>query len=335
MSDRWLLVANPAARSGEAQDRIPAAERALRDHGLEVELLLTRADGRNVERLVERLAAGGLVGVVAMGGDGTFHDVGNALVQSGRALPMGVLPAGTGNNQARSLGLPLGSLAEGAAVIAGSGRARMDGLRVESFSPVGTPRPTVWSFDSIGFGFSARTLLYRFEDKEWLESQPFLRDLYRDQWVYAGAAVRALAASYVEDHAFDARITTPEGTTFYEGLHDLIVNNTRYYAQAWVIDPAGRHDDGLAELVVIRDMDDWAGRALVTLDGNPLREWTEADVGDEVAHVAWCEIELFDRPMEPPIPAQVDGEPVEPCGRVRVDVIQGVLELCVPTTPAG
>jgi diacylglycerol kinase family enzyme len=211
----------------------------------------------------------------------------------------------------------------------------MDGLRVESFSPVGTPRPTVWSFDSLGFGFSARTLLYRFEDKEWLESRPFLRDLYRDQWVYAGAAVRALAASYVEDHAFDARITTPEGTTFYEGLHDLIVNNTRYYAQAWVIDPAGRHDDGLAELVVIRDMDDWAGRALVTLDGNPLREWAEADVGDEVAHVAWCEIELFDRPMEPPIPAQVDGEPVEPCGRVRVDVIQGVLELCVPTTPAG
>lgn len=335
MSGRWLLVANPAARSGDAQDRIPGAERALREQGLQVELLLTRADDRNVERVVERIVAGGLAGVVAMGGDGTFHEVGNALLRSGRALPMGLLPAGTGNNQARSLGLPLGSLVEGAAVIAASGRARMDGLRVESFSLVGTPRPPVWSFDSIGFGFSARTLLYRFEDKAWVESQPFLRDLYRDQWVYAGAAVRALAASYVEDHAFDARITTPEGTTFYEGLHDLIVNNTRYYARAWVIDPTGRHDDGLAELVVIRDMGDWAGRALVTLDGNPLREWAEAGVGDEVARIPWCEVELFDRPMEPPIPAQVDGEPVEPSSRVRVDVIQGVLELCVPLNRAG
>lgn len=46
-------------------------------------------------------------GVIAVGGDGLVHLVIQALAQSG--VPLGVVPAGTGNDFARALGMPLDS----------------------------------------------------------------------------------------------------------------------------------------------------------------------------------------------------------------------------------
>ena len=49
-------------------------------------------------------AAEGFERVAAVGGDGTLSDVGAGL--AGTGIPMGIIPAGTGNDLARSLGIP-------------------------------------------------------------------------------------------------------------------------------------------------------------------------------------------------------------------------------------
>lgn len=54
---------------------------------------------------VAKTACGGYDRVLAMGGDGTISAVGQAL--EGTSIPMGILPAGTGNLVARELGIPL------------------------------------------------------------------------------------------------------------------------------------------------------------------------------------------------------------------------------------
>ena len=325
----WLLVANPSAQSGQAAGRAGAAVAALAANGISVEVLSTLADGGTVDAVDRTLRGGSFAGVIAMGGDGTFHEVANGLLCSGTGLPLGLIPAGTGNNQARSMGLPLEDLHAAAACIAAGRTTRMDGARLSTWDTDGVPLKEVWAFDSIGFGFSARALQFRFEDKAAVERTTFLRELYQGELVYAGAAVRALVASYFEDHRFDAWVTTAHGTVLYEDLHDLIVNNTRIYARAWVIDPTSRHDDGQMELLPVRGMDEWATLALVNLDGNPLREWMDGDTGASVVRASQFEIELAGRPGEPEIPAQVDGEPWPTVGRVRIAVHRGALSVLV------
>lgn len=58
------------------------------------------------EELARRAAREGASAVVAVGGDGTLHEVVNGLIGLERAPAVGVIPCGTGNDFARSAGLP-------------------------------------------------------------------------------------------------------------------------------------------------------------------------------------------------------------------------------------
>jgi diacylglycerol kinase (ATP) len=98
---RALLIVNPASRRGTAS--LGAAVRAFGIAGVECDVRTTAGAG-DAARLAAALGAG-YDAVFALGGDGTVMEVVQAL--RGRAIPVGVLPAGTGNLVARALGIPL------------------------------------------------------------------------------------------------------------------------------------------------------------------------------------------------------------------------------------
>ena len=98
---RVLLVVNPAARRGaRVRER---ALRAFRAAGVECDVFLTERPGQARETV--RARAADYAAVFTLGGDGTAMEVVGALAGSG--VPVGVLPGGTGNLVARSLGIPL------------------------------------------------------------------------------------------------------------------------------------------------------------------------------------------------------------------------------------
>ncbi len=94
------VIANPFA--GTARGRISGVDAvaALRARGFEVELCPTEEIGHATE-LAEELAHRKDL-VVAVGGDGTIHEVACGLV--GTDCPMGVLPSGSGNDFATGIG---------------------------------------------------------------------------------------------------------------------------------------------------------------------------------------------------------------------------------------
>lgn len=119
-----LVILNPTAR------RTPRHRGLLEEMAAEpgTELRETRGPG-DASGLARRAREEGVAEVVSAGGDGTLNEVVNGLAPSGdgsgseQTLPaVGLLPLGTGNDAARSLGVPLDP--EEARTVVDSGRTR-------------------------------------------------------------------------------------------------------------------------------------------------------------------------------------------------------------------
>ncbi|MFQ5570205.1 MAG: diacylglycerol/lipid kinase family protein [Rhodothermales bacterium] len=102
---RTIAILNPAADSGSAGKKRRALEAALRAAGVTDELWLTQGPGHAVE-LARRAAAEADV-VLAVGGDGTIHEVSQGLIESEHDAHLGVIPLGTGNDFVKMIGMPL------------------------------------------------------------------------------------------------------------------------------------------------------------------------------------------------------------------------------------
>lgn len=130
MTGTVALVANPRAGRGRAGRLAEPVRSALRDAGLEVEVL-AGGSGPESTALAAEAAARGVTAVVAVGGDGLVHCVVQAL--AGTGVPLGIVPAGGGNDLAGALGIPADPAAAVAVIARGATRTidlgRTDGGR--------------------------------------------------------------------------------------------------------------------------------------------------------------------------------------------------------------
>lgn len=101
------IVANPHAGRGRAGRVARESVELLRMNGVEVDVLMPEGLTAMRDQLAA-LCTNGPTTLIACGGDGTVHQVLQAVVPSGSRL--GIIPAGTGNDIARSLGIPIKNL---------------------------------------------------------------------------------------------------------------------------------------------------------------------------------------------------------------------------------
>ena len=100
---RTIAILNPFSDYGRTGKKSATVAAALRDAGMEVEMWLTQATGHAIE--LARKAAVEAEAILAIGGDGTIHEVCRGLVESARPVHLGVMPLGTGNDFAKMLGM--------------------------------------------------------------------------------------------------------------------------------------------------------------------------------------------------------------------------------------
>jgi diacylglycerol kinase (ATP) len=112
------VVINPAA--GKDEPILNVLNRVFRPYNVEWNVSLTQTFG-DAEVFARAAVDAGYDLVVGYGGDGTQHEIANAVMGSG--IPMGVLPGGTGNGFANELGIPK-SLAAAAEVLCTSRKLR-------------------------------------------------------------------------------------------------------------------------------------------------------------------------------------------------------------------
>jgi diacylglycerol kinase family enzyme len=327
-----LLVANPTARSGKNLERIEHAMDEFLARGAEAELVTTEPGGATIPKVRALVDAGKGDIVVAMGGDGTFREVGAALVEATRKVPMGMLPAGTANDQGKSFGISShrDALADNVGYILDR-RVRPIDAGVLSKRVDGKVTRRDLFFDSAGFGLHPAILVGRNRDRERVARIPILGSLYRDQAVYVGAAIRETLRGYVEPASFKAEVVADGAKHHFESLTDLIVKATPVYGGIWVPARHGEPDDGKMDLVPL------AGRGeMIT---RLLRDWKDLPVDPDAVDwlglaydggtsAASFAIELFTADGSD-VYAQIDGEEWEPGHSFTIEVLPRALPLIV------
>ncbi len=98
------LIANPGAgKASDAAKNIKLVTGYLKKNGLKVDVAFAKPK-EEATPIAKRAVKDGYKIVIAMGGDGTIEAVMRGLV--GSKVHLGIIPAGTENNIAKSLGLP-------------------------------------------------------------------------------------------------------------------------------------------------------------------------------------------------------------------------------------
>jgi diacylglycerol kinase (ATP) len=294
MPSRALLLVNPRARRGaEGAEEIAAGLRAA---GLD--LIVERADAPSAYADLIRRHSRAVDRVVVAGGDGSINLVVQVLVEVG--LPLAIIPFGTANNMARTVGLPL-DLAGAVAVAAGSHHRAVDLGRVNGR----------WFCTTASIGLS-------------VQITEELSPASKRRWgpvAYVVTALKVLRRS----HPFHADITWDGGSRHTRTVQ-IVVGNGRHYGAALTVAPDATIDDAMLDLYSL-EVNHWWELVKVA----PFLKWGTHVHRQEVEALRAKVLEIRTRR---PMPIDVDGElAAETPG--RFEVVPGAIEVFAPEpTPA-
>ena len=242
---RVTLIHNPGA--GDSEHAGDELSRALSDAGYEVVYRSTKDDD------YKKALEGACDLVVAAGGDGTVRKVAKRLV--GRGVPMSVLPLGTANNIAKSLGL--GSDAR--ALVEGLKSARA--LKFDVGVAKG-PWGTEYFFEAFGLGLFT-DVMAELDARE--EREPALFEQAADP---LATALRALRDSLPVYRARDLRLRLDGGDL--PGRYLMVeAMNIRSVGPNLFLAPDADPSDGLLDFVLLTEgeRDEFSAYLDYRLDG--------------------------------------------------------------------
>jgi diacylglycerol kinase (ATP) len=230
----------------------------------------------------------GLDAILVFGGDGTVHRHLAALVKL--SLPVLVVPAGSGNDFARALGLL--SVRDSAAAwqkfVAGAGNVRIVDLGVitplavtDSYqvTPSGVPQKSPWGsrfqplsspadgtrpdtpYNSPGPSENSRSVYFSCAAGVGLDGEIARRANSLPRWLRArGGYALSLPAALARFRPFDLKLSVSQGEPAELCLRTqqpvvaAVFANTPVYGGGMKIAPKAQMDDGLLDVCVIRDM---------------------------------------------------------------------------------
>lgn len=329
MHRRYLLVGNPTARSGKGLAHLDAILQHMRAIGADITLHKTLPDGKTPASVARAVDTGNWDVVIYAGGDGTFAEVAKGILLAARPVPMGLMPGGTANDQGQSFGLASGIAAveQQVEVLLAHHVVHMDAGRLTRLGADDSKKETDLWFDNMGFGFAASVLATRNRDRSVVGKIPLLREIYRDQAVYAGAVVQEAIRSFVEPTTFDAEVRVDGELHTFDGLTDIVINNTPVFGGEWIPVRDATATDGQLDLIALRGQRQLLS-SLVT-DHKSTVSWDLPGIETTALRGKAFDITLF-QPRGGDVPSQIDGEEWLPGTRFQVHVGEAVLPVIVP-----
>jgi diacylglycerol kinase (ATP) len=212
-----FVVFNPRSGKGRGAQFVAPVLDALREAG-PVEHALTQGPG-DEGRLAEEAVARGFRRIVAVGGDGTWSNVGNAILRTGKPAKLGLVPGGTGCDLAKSLGIPARDVRACTRIVLDGHTKTIDVGRVED----------KFFLNVAGFGYDVAVI-----EDSW--SVSYLEGAA----LYLYCAVRQLGSF----RGFAVEVEADEQSLGRLDLLMLILANARVFGGGFQIAPAADLADG-------------------------------------------------------------------------------------------
>lgn len=297
---RIALIVNPVAGGGRGAHYISSVVTSI--PGL---LVYVSARPGHVRQLAIEAIGAGATFLIAIGGDGTFHEVADGIAAAEADVTLGLMPAGTGIDTIRSLGfsrryqLPH--------LLASSETITIDLLQVEIESGDGARR-TEFCLNAADAGLGAEVAdrVNRNQNSHGRSS------------AFLVAALRSIVAHHPSDFS-----VTLDGSSLVNGRTSMVVAaNGAYFGGGMHVAPGAQLDDGEMDIVVLKA----TPRAILAANllpriyrGTHLRH-------RNVHHRRGRRLEISS-PVEFPI--ELDGE-VRTAKRVTIDIRPRSLRVAVP-----
>ena len=225
----YAFIVNPAAGSGFALTAMQKLETVLRGKNIEYRIYRTERPGHGTEIASELSSDKDVLAVVSVGGDGTAGEVSAGLTGTGK--PMGIIPAGTGNDFIKSVNIPNDPDKAMEILLTGK-QDRIDtGVVNDHFF-----------LNVCGTGFDVTVLDYaEAEKKKHRGLTPYLLGLIKAIFHYRSVRLNLIADGEKEEGQFLV----------------CSVANGRFIGGGIPICPKADICDGLLDLVLIRDVHRW------------------------------------------------------------------------------
>ncbi|RJR34355.1 MAG: lipid kinase [Desulfobacteraceae bacterium] len=286
---RATLIINKSSRNSESE--LSAGLELLRSRDVQIVRMIRTADPDEVAEII-RECADSVDRVILGGGDGTMNHAAEAILESG--LSLGILPLGTANDLARTLGIP--PSIEGACEVIADGKIRMIDLgRVNG--------RLFFNVAHIGLGAEVTHRIGREDKKRW------------GALAYVGVLLTVLR----ENRSFRARIEL-DGRERDSRVIEIAIGNGRYYAGGLTVSEEAEIEDGELHLYLVKPRTLW--RMVPALPsfrkGKAEREWIRYLKGKRIS------VKTNRR-----LPVSVDGELVTRTPAL-FEVLAGALPVFVP-----
>jgi diacylglycerol kinase (ATP) len=234
-----VVIANPHAGRGKVGRRLAAIEDALREAGLEYQVVRTTHPGHATEAAGDALRRGERY-LVAVGGDGTVHEVVNGMLDGDGPLAgdavLGVVAAGSGCDFVRSFGLP-GDAIRATRHLTGE-QVRVIDIGKVTFGTLprsGGPECTRYFPNIAEAGLGAAVVARACALPGFLGAAKYLCGFWLTLPGFRPVTVRIEA----------------DGQAYQWRAHNVVVANCRFYGGGMHISPKSRPDDGALDVLVM------------------------------------------------------------------------------------
>ena len=276
---KTLVIFNPAANHGRAKELEKTIQGMVKDYGgLDWECTVVAGETREIAL---RAIQSGYDHLIAIGGDGTTQEVVNGLLSVAKTKrpTLGIVPIGSGNDFAGSLGISKDYVSALLAALTGKSHPVDIGLMKTNDG-----KKYYW-VNVVGIGFDAVVDI---------RTQKMV--FFTGFWLYLAAALQTIMRNHTPYH-FTGQMN---GKKFERNLLMLIISNGKREGGGFKIAPLALQDDGLLNYVGVKKISRF--RMLLTIP------YFLQGTQDQLPYVETGKLKKLEINADHPMQIHADGE---------------------------